>query len=122
MNKFLLFLSCVGMLLSNDWNFDQEFLLKKDEVVSGRVMTSGGEKALSLRWTLFKKDGLVLLLKYDHFPHQFILYKDLSRDRYILNLDQSGDKNHLVLQFRGFEDRRAKIWLGVQGNVDFVLN
>jgi len=54
------------------WSFSDEFSLKKDEFVLYKI----NEKDLLFRWTLFHNDGLVFILKYDHFPYQGILYQN----------------------------------------------
>ncbi|BEG56517.1 hypothetical protein NHP21005_02050 [Helicobacter sp. NHP21005] len=61
---------------------DRTLTLKKDEVFSGELRLGKIKKPLSLRWTLFKDHGLVVHLNLNHFPYQFILYKDFQRNTF----------------------------------------
>lgn len=127
MNKKIIFLSFVFFYCLYatpvDWGSEQEIVLKKDEVASAKVYTNRSVKNFTMRWTLLKKDGIVILLKYDNFPYQFILYLDYQRNQYNLLLDGS-DNSKLVILYKDFDfsSRSAKFWLGVQGQADFVLN
>ncbi|MCE3037287.1 hypothetical protein LW135_05510 [Helicobacter sp. faydin-H20] len=127
MNKKFIFLSFVFFYCLYatpvDWGSEQEIVLKKDEMVSAKVYANRSVKNFTMRWTLLKKDGIVVLLKYDDFPYQFILYLDYQRNRYDLLLDGS-DNSRLVILYKDFDfsSRNAKFWLGVQGQADFVLN
>lgn len=121
---YFLFFSFLVFAKPIEWNFDRDFSLKKDEIISAKVATSGGNKDFMMRWTLFKKDGVVVLVKYDDFPYQFILYPDYQRNRFNLRLEAGNEESRLMIVFHGFdkENKKAKFWLGVEGQADLVLN
>ncbi len=106
-----------------EWSFSKTFDLKKDELIIARVSGNGIDKPLILRWTLYKKEGLVMLLKYDNIPYQFILYPYEDRKSFRLNLDSQNLPNHneLLIVFEGFIEARAKIKFLVQGDVNFEI-
>ncbi|WP_104749522.1 hypothetical protein [Helicobacter cynogastricus] len=67
-------------------SLDKILDLKKDQIYRGELQLGKFKKPLSLRWTLFKDGGLVVLLKCNGFPYQFILYPDFQRDTFRLDL------------------------------------
>lgn len=90
--------------------------LKKDEVVRATINASKDSQSMSatkhftLRWTLYRNEGLVVLVRYDKYPYQFILYKDYRLNSWTLNLlDPQGinrDPNQpkLLITFIGIDD------------------
>ena len=90
--------------------------LKKDEVVRATISASKDSQSVSatknftLRWTLYRNEGLVVLLRYDKYPYQFILYKDYRLNSYTLNLlDPQGSNRDinqpkLRITFIGIDD------------------
>lgn len=90
--------------------------LKKDEVVRATINASkdsqstSASKHFTLRWTLYRNEGLVVLVRYDKYPYQFVLYKDYRLNSWTLNLlDPQGinrDPNQprLHITFIGIDD------------------
>jgi hypothetical protein len=73
----LLFLPLLLWAMPDDyWAHEEGFELKKDQFVSWEV----GDRILFMRWSLFHNRGLVVHIKYDHFPVQNILYEDYKRN------------------------------------------
>ncbi|WP_104689475.1 hypothetical protein [Helicobacter felis] len=75
-------------------SLDKILELKKDQVYKGELQLGKFKKPLSLRWTLFKDSGLVVHLKCNHFPYQFILYPDFQRDTFRLDLFKEVAQSH----------------------------
>ncbi|WP_104697874.1 MULTISPECIES: hypothetical protein [unclassified Helicobacter] len=125
MNKiFVIILLCVlAFSKPIEWSFEQEFSLQKDELMLAKVSILDSTKELAMRWTLFKKEGIVVLLKYDGFNHQFILYPDYQRNQFVLKLEDFGSlkDSKLVLVFKYFEDKKAHFWIGIQGDASFLM-
>ena len=127
MNKplifFFLFLS-LSFSKPLEWTIQRSVVLEKDQVVSAKVSGAGIQKNLSIRWTLYKKDGLVILLKYDSIPYQFILYKDYQRNRYLFDLDGQDHikKGNLMIVFEDFKDKKATLKLLVSGDISLMFN
>lgn len=124
MNKiFVIILFCVFVFSKPiEWSFEQDLSLKKDELMLAKVSILGSTKDLTMRWTLFKKGGVVVLLKYDGFNHQFILYPDYQRNQFMLKLGELDPLNdsRMVLIFKSFEDKQANFWIGIQGDATFL--
>ncbi len=90
--------------------------LKKDEVVNATISASKDSQSISetknftLRWTLYRNKGLVVLVRYDKYPYQFILYKDYMLNSWTLNLlDPQGinralNQPQLKIYFIGIDD------------------
>lgn len=83
------------------------------------------KKALLLvKWTLYKNKGLVLVVKYDGFAHQNILYTDFGRNSFSLPL-AFRDKSvaltppSLTIYFKKYDEKsnQAILELSTQGNV-----
>ncbi|TLD82998.1 hypothetical protein [Helicobacter trogontum] len=102
-----------GIAPTIELNFD----LKKDEVVYATISASkdsqsvmGVPKNFTLRWTLYRNEGLVILMRYDHYPYQFILYKDYRLNSFTLNLldpqgvNRSPNQPQLRITFVGIDD------------------
>ncbi|PAF50066.1 hypothetical protein BKH43_06120 [Helicobacter sp. 13S00401-1] len=115
--------------------FSTNLVLKKDEVYSASIdakkfakQSSVSPKNLTLRWTLFKNKGLVVLLKYDNFPYQFILYKDgykaLKFNSFTLNLldpnaiASSPNQPNLKLYFKDIKDGSSDLKARVTFKLD----
>ena len=64
------------------WDYSHDFVVKKDEVAVVSVIKreDRSKRLLTLRWTLFQNERLVLLVKYDGFPTQYILQKKYKRN------------------------------------------
>ncbi|WP_235852988.1 MULTISPECIES: hypothetical protein [Helicobacter] len=75
-------------------SLDKLLDLKKDQVYRGELQLGTFKKPLSLRWTLFKDGGLVVHLKCNNFPYQFILYLDFQRDTFRLDLFKEVAQSH----------------------------
>lgn len=77
-------------------SFEIDLDLKKDEIVradidSSKDSQSQARKDFTMRWTLYRNEGLVVLVTYDKFRYQFILYKDYRLNNWQLNtLDTQG--------------------------------
>ncbi|MDR2152343.1 MAG: hypothetical protein LBO72_05950 [Helicobacteraceae bacterium] len=71
--KKLLSIFCLAIgLYAIDWAHSEPFNLRKDEFAVFEI----DENILTFKWSLFHNDGLVSLIKYDHFPYQTVLYDD----------------------------------------------
>lgn len=103
-NKLLLkLLFLFSFLYSKGFIYEKEISLKKDQEFRLSIETFNISKNLIFKWTLFKNDGIVILLKYDHFPYQFILYKNYNLNAFKLNLDGlqgSNSSNELKIYFK----------------------
>ncbi|PAF50614.1 hypothetical protein [Helicobacter sp. 13S00477-4] len=122
---FLVFFAVLGFCKEPIWNFDKNIILKKDEVYKGFAYEENLKKPLILRWTLYKNNGLVVLLNYDKFPYQFILYKDYQRDTFKLPLfvNNGSDKtSFLYISFKDFDQKAntASLWIGISGEANFL--
>lgn len=112
--------------------------LKKDEVVYATISASkdsqnfGAAKEFIMRWTLYRNEGLVVLIRYDKYPYHFILYNDYRLNSFMLNLldpqgiNRSLEQPQLRIEFVGidepFNDEKtiAHIKLFGFGNMDFT--
>lgn len=129
----IILFSFTSMLFAkvNPPSFQVDLDLKKDEVVYASIyatkdsQSSGQEKDFSLRWTLYRNEGLVVLVRYDKYPYQFILYKDYRLNSWNLNLlDPQGvnrdlNQPHLRIYFLGiddpFYDEKSVVHLRIDG-------
>lgn len=123
MNRIFAIILLLEFLYSKpiEWSFQKDLSLKKDEIVFAKVSTTQTSRDLTMRWTLFKKDGVVVILKYDGFVHQFILYPDFGRNSFVLRLEEGGDMKLLKIIFKSFENKMANFWFGVQGDVSLSM-
>ncbi|BCZ17741.1 Hypothetical protein NHP190003_10230 [Helicobacter sp. NHP19-003] len=109
---------------------DRTLTLKKDEVFSGELRLGKIKKPLSLRWTLFKDHGLVVHLKLNHFPYQFILYQDFQRSTFRADIfkensaaqESSGKYEHpyFLVTFKNFNDKEGVAALKVKASPNLV--
>lgn len=113
----MLLLACTAAQAAKPvWDIEEELSLKKDELYTQSFSLAGVEKELSLYWTLYKNYGLVVHLRYDRFPYQFVLYTDYKRKSFTLPLSQGNDidKNaYLLLSFKDFDEREKVARLGL---------
>ncbi|NPA81933.1 MAG: hypothetical protein GXO31_04940 [Epsilonproteobacteria bacterium] len=111
-------------LFAVDWDYTHSFYLKKDQIARVKVDKGLSYKLageLFFRWTLFVNEGLVVLLKYEGFPHQYVLYKKWGRDTIRLVIDKKPSKewleSYLLIKFEDFDPKRKVAVLKV-----FVAN
>ena len=115
MSRFLPLFLLATQLFAFKYEYKHTFILKKDEVATINIVKKEGKDKQSIyfRWTLFANDRLVLLLNYDSFPRQYILQKRYKRDRVRIYLRDDYkniyDRSYLVLKFREFDKKSAKI-------------
>lgn len=117
MSRFLPLFLLATQLFAFQFKYEYKhtFVLKKDEVATINIVKKEGKDKQSIyfRWTLFANDRLVLLLNYDSFPRQYILQKRYKRDRVRIYLRDDYkniyDRSYLVLKFREFDKKSAKI-------------
>ncbi len=89
---FALTLEAKGIIHSFELGLD----LRKDEILRADITSSKDSqgyatKDFSMRWTLYRNEGLVVLVTYDKFRYQFILYRDYRLNSWQLNtLDTQG--------------------------------
>lgn len=103
---FIFFVSC---LLNAE--LIEEIELSKDELKVINLLVENTQKVLTLRWTLYKDNGLVLHIKYDNFPHQVVLYKaSLNSYKVILeNLANNINENpNIIIYFINFDMKTNK--------------
>ncbi|OBV29622.1 hypothetical protein BKN38_01640 [Helicobacter sp. CLO-3] len=98
------------------WDFVEDLDLSKDEVYETSFTIEGMQKDLRLYWTLYKNYGLVVNLKYDKFPYQFVLYTDYKRKSFKIPLSKGGDIDkdaYALVSFREFDDKAKRASLGL---------
>ncbi len=106
----LLTLSLYGF----SWDYMHSFTLKKDKIAYIKVLKrdDSSERLLQFRWTLYQNKRLVLLVKYDDFPSQYILQKEYKRNSIKIALrDDYHDgfkRAYLVLTFAKFDDAKRE--------------
>ncbi|WP_053944922.1 hypothetical protein [Helicobacter ailurogastricus] len=124
MNRLWLVLLPVALLSKP---LDRTLTLKKDEVFSGELQLGKFKKPLSLRWTLFKDHGLVVHLKLNRFPYQFILYKDFQRNTFRADIFKEGNTAHkegtdihehpyFLVTFKDFDSKNSVATLKVKAS------
>ncbi|MDR0664999.1 MAG: hypothetical protein LBF86_05705 [Helicobacteraceae bacterium] len=103
MRKLLLGFLLTINLSAIDWAHSESFSLKKDEFAVFEV----NENILTFRWSLFHNNGLVSLIKYDHFPYQTILYDDYKLNAIKIPVKTSPDatppRPYIMIVFEGFD-------------------
>lgn len=128
MNKFFILLFFSVNLLAKEpiWTLSKNITLKKDEIYQGEIFQDQLRKPISLRWTIYKNYGLIVLINYDKFPYQTILYRDKQRNTFKLKLfelaSQPRETPFLYITFRDFNEKshQANLWLGILGDVQFL--
>jgi hypothetical protein len=110
MKKFFLVTLFSLYATAFSWDYQHNFQLKKDQVAHIEVIKRVDEskRDLTLRWTLYQNERLVLLVKYDGFPTQYILQKEYKRNsiRIALRDDYSEESQRcfLLLRFKSFDE------------------
>ncbi len=135
---FIVTMACYAKGIAPTMELDLD--LKKDEVVRATISAAkdsqniGTTKNLTLRWTLYRNEGLVVLVRYDNYPYQFILYKDYKLNSWTLNLldsqgvNRSPNQPQLRITFVGIDDpfndekTIAHLRLYGYGDMDFTQN
>lgn len=109
---FLLgFLATLAFALPNSyWKSQYIVELKKDEILRIVFIPKKGKKQeLTYRWTLYKDGGLVVILRYDGFVKQFVLYSDYQVDSFKQPLypeNKVHERPFLLLKFLGFDRQK----------------
>ena len=100
-------------LFCMDWDYTHIFNLKKDEKARVKIFKNDRAKLsgeLEFRWTLFVNEGLVLLVKYEGFPTQYVLYRRYQRDSVKILIDKKPQKewleSYLLIKFQDFNLKR----------------
>lgn len=72
---------------------------------------------MEFRWTLYKNEGLVLLVKYEGFPRQYILYRKNDMDCVKISLGKKPPKawlySYLLIKFDDFDEKRYRAVLKI---------
>jgi hypothetical protein len=111
----LLFFSTTIFATGIKYDATHTFLLKKDKValIEYEKRDKSQKSIISFRWTLFTNNQLVLLVKKDNFPSQYILHKryKLNRIKIYLRDDYKEiyNRSYLVLEFKDFSKKEATI-------------
>ena len=96
------------------WEYTHDFILKKDElgVVEVIKREDSTKRLLSLRWTLYENERLVLLVKYDGFPRQYIIQKEYKRNSIRITLrddySEESKRSFLILKFDDFKHDKKR--------------
>jgi len=121
-NRFFAFLFFAVSLTATDWEYTYTFRLKKDETARIEVHKnlqnpSSLSGVMEFRWTLYKNEGLVLLVKYEGFPRQYVLYRKNDRDFIKISLSKKPPKewleSYLLMKFEDFDEKSYTAVLGV---------
>lgn len=100
--------------------------LKKDETKKILVTYGNYKKLFTLRWTLYKNDGLVVFHSYDKFVFQNILYLRYKNQYFRQFLKSKGssfyDTPYLLVKFKEFnyETREASFMIYLSDNTASV--
>ncbi len=86
MRCFALVVLLFGLCCADNWKYQRDLDLRKDEMYHLTFQEGANIKDLYFRWTLHKNEGLVMHLNYDGFVHQFILYERYHRRGFRLQL------------------------------------
>ncbi len=114
MKKLFLALLLPLSIFAFKWEYTHDFILKKDEVGMIEVIKreDSTKRVLSLRWTLFENERLVLLVKYDGFPTQYILQKEYKRNSIKITLrddySEGSKRCFLIIKFDNFESDKKR--------------
>ncbi len=116
MSSVLRVLFVLLLLLSQGWAVSEHFfLLAKDQVagIELKEREDGLIERVSLRWTLYTNDRLVLLVNNASYPSQYILQQRYKRNSIKIELrDDYEDRyarSFLRVQFLDFKGRKAKL-------------
>ncbi len=107
MPKVLLFLLMMAVAsYSASWRESKTFLLKKDELAKIMVKSTGQERLLNFRWTLYTDKALVVHESFDRIVGQHILEgTSQSFSKRFLPADKSEmDVPYAVVVFKKFDE------------------
>ena len=105
MNKFF-FLFLPFLLKAAFITLPFDFSLKKDETAKMQIYYDGKKYDLSLRWTLYKNEVLIVLYKYDEFPYQITLFNTYPIDTFRVKIADYPDfKPYLYVKVTQFSDK-----------------
>ena len=117
--KFFLLLFFSSLLCAFQWDYSHDFFLKKDEVgvIEVTKREDQSKRLLHLRWTLFENKRLVVLVKYDDFPTQYVLQKEYKRNSIKITLrddySDSFKRTFLIIKFDDFATKKKTAHLKV---------
>ena len=108
MRGVAIFVILSTLLFGRYWDSQYEVTLKKDVVSEFQIIDPVRIKNFSFRWTLYINDGLVVLVNYDGYPYQFILYKGHNGSSFQIPLKKK--RSFLMVEFYdfNFQKREAK--------------
>ncbi|MDR0747430.1 MAG: hypothetical protein LBE89_06010 [Helicobacteraceae bacterium] len=107
---FFLFAVCTGLFSidSSYWSFNEQFSIKKDQFAVFNV----DDNFLTVRWSLYHNSGLVIAIKYDHFPYQTILYNDYRQNSIKIpaktNRTVIPPAPYMTIAFEGFDAEKKE--------------
>ncbi len=117
MKKLFLTLFLPLILVAFKWDFSHNFVLTKDAVgkIEVKKKQDASVRVVTLRWTLYQNERLVLLIKYDGFPTQYILQKKYKRDSIKIALrddyHERSKRSYLILSFKDFNAKNRSALL-----------
>ena len=117
--KLFLLLLFSSLLSAFQWDYSHDFVLKKDEVgvIEVTKREDQSKRLLHLRWTLFENKRLVVLVKYDDFPTQYVLQKEYKRNSIKITLrddySDSFKRCFLIIKFDDFSTAKKTARLEV---------
>ena len=117
MKKLFIALLFPFMLSAFTWDYSHDFVLKKDEVSSIEVIKreDSSKRVMTLRWTLYQNNRLVLLINYDGFPTQHILQKEYKRNSIKITLRDdytlASKRCYMIIGFHDFDEAKKTVLL-----------
>ncbi len=114
MSRFFWVLIAPLLLWSFQFDDTKSYSLKKDQVakISVTKRSNRDRQQLLFRWTLYSDKRLVLLVKYDNFPTQYLLQRDYKRNSIRIYLrddyQHSYKRAYLVLRFADFDEKKEE--------------
>jgi len=112
MTKLFSLLLLPLFLSAFSWDYSHDFILKKDKVAVVEVVKreDRSKRVLTMRWTLFQNERLVLLINYDGFPTQYIIQKKYKRNSIKIALRDDyyeGSKRAImIVTFKEFDEAK----------------
>lgn len=105
------------------WSEKYPLVMEKNLTYIYTVAHDSGQSELQIKYTLYKNEGLVLVMRYDMFIYQTILYTDYQRDSFSIPL-AFGSKSiargapYLSVYFKSYDmkNKRATLSLNVMGD------
>ena len=120
MSKFLLFFP---LLLNAAFiSLPYDFSLKKDETINFNVVYKNKSYDLSLRWTLYKNEVLIILYKYDGFPYQITLFKNYPIDIFRIKVVDFDNSPYLYIKVMRFSDKITEFEMFLGKNRDIKID